>query len=87
MKEPIPVIVYTTSSCGDCRAVKAALERLGVAYVEVDIERDQDARRQVEALNDGRRSVPTLVHGAAASSLSRFSITKLHAFLADAGLA
>jgi mycoredoxin len=79
--------VYTTTWCGDCRAVKIALERRGLPFVEVDIERDDGARRRVEALNGGRRSVPTLEHGGASASLSRFALAKLDAFLTSAGLA
>jgi mycoredoxin len=81
-----PVTVYTTAWCGDCRAAKRALDLRGIAYVEVDIEHDDEARRRVESLNGGRRSVPTLVHGTAAASLSRFAPAKFEAFLASAGL-
>lgn len=81
-----PITVYTTTTCGDCRAVKIALERKGIAYVEVNIEDDDAARMLVESLNDGRRSVPTLVHGVTSASLSRFAPGKLDAFLAGAGL-
>jgi mycoredoxin len=84
--QPTPITVYTTTTCGDCRAVKIALERKGLAYVEVNIEDDAAARMLVEALNDGRRSVPTLVHGATSASLSRFAPGKLDAFLDGAGL-
>jgi mycoredoxin len=55
-------------------------------FTEVDVERDADAAARVQALNGGRRSVPTLVHGATAASLSRFSLAKLDAFLGEAGL-
>ncbi len=83
---PTPITVYTTSRCGDCRAVKMALERRGLAFEEVDIEHDDEALRLVEALNDGRRSVPTLVYGTTTASLSRFAPAKLDAFLRAAGL-
>jgi mycoredoxin len=81
-----PIMMYTTSTCGDCRAAKMALERKGLAFVEVNIEHDDEARKLVESLNDGRRSVPTLVHGVTSASLSRFAPAKLDAFLAGAGL-
>jgi mycoredoxin len=80
------ITVYTTTTCGDCRAVKMALERRGLPFIEVNIEDDDEARERVESLNDGRRSVPTLVHGDASASLSRFTPAKLDAFLTGAGL-
>jgi len=80
------LILYTTTWCSDCRAAKHALEARGIAFVEVDLDRDPVAAATVESLNGGRRSVPTLVRGGAAASLSRFSPAKLDAFLATAGL-
>jgi mycoredoxin len=85
-RDPHPITIYTTTWCGDCRAVKIALERRGLAFVEVNIEHDAEAVQRVESLNDGRRSVPTLEHGAVSASLSRFVPAKLDAFLAGAGL-
>ena len=81
-----PLTVYTTSFCGDCVAAKRALDARGIAYDEVALESDPDAVARVEAMNDGRRSVPTLVRGTVAASLSRFTPAKLDAFLAAAGL-
>ncbi len=80
------LLIYTTDWCGDCHATKRALTARGIPFTEVDVEADADAAARVEALNGGRRSVPTLVHGSAAASLSRFSLSKLDAFLAEAGL-
>ena len=80
------LLVYTTAFCGDCVATKRALDARGIGYREVALETDPEAVAQVEALNDGRRSVPTLVHGPVAASLSRFTPAKLDAFLAAAGL-
>ena len=81
-----PLTVYTTAFCGDCVATKRALDARGIAYDEVALESDPDAVARVEAMNDGRRSVPTLVRGTVAASLSRFTPAKLDAFLAAAGL-
>ena len=80
------LLVYTTGFCGDCVATKRALDARGIGYREVALETDPEAVARVEALNDGRRSVPTLVHGPVAASLSRFTPAKLDAFLAEAGL-
>ncbi len=80
------ITLYTTSWCPDCVAAKQALSALGLPYTEVDIEQDSSAAELVMKVNHGRRSVPTLVCGDHAASMSRFSIAKLKAWLAQAGL-
>jgi mycoredoxin len=80
------ITMYTTGWCGDCRAAKRALDQAGMAYVEIDVEHDAEALARLVALNDGRRSVPTLELGGVAASLSGFSPAKLDAFLRAAGL-
>jgi len=85
MQEPL-ITMYTTGWCGDCRAAKRALEAAGLAFREVDVEHDEAALARLIALNDGRRSVPTLELGDVAASLSGFTPTKLDAFLRAAGL-
>lgn len=84
---PPAVSMYTTSWCGDCVAAKRYLDARGVAYIEIDIEQDDEAALLVASLNGGRRSVPTLVFGDAAASLSNFSVQKARDFLDAAGLA
>lgn len=81
------ITMYTTTWCSDCVAAKRYLDAKGVAYHEVDIEQNDDAMRLVMSLNDGKRSVPTLVSGDVAASLSGFSIQKARDFLTAAGLA
>ena len=80
------ITMYTTSWCGDCRATKRALELAQLPFVEVDVEHDEAALALIERLNDGRRSVPTLVCGEVSASLSGFHPAKLDAFLRAAGL-
>jgi mycoredoxin len=82
-----PLLVYTTTSCGDCVATKRRSTPAGSPTCEVALEGDPAAVAHVEAVNGGRRSVPTLVRGTVAASLSRFSPAKLDAFLDAAGLA
>ncbi len=53
--------VLGTSWCGDCARSKALLTARGVAFEWVDIEDDPAAAAEVEALNGGRRVVPTIV--------------------------
>lgn len=75
------ITIYTTQRCGDCVVTKHALERFAIPFEEVDIEQDERAAALVMRLNDGRRSVPTLVYNGDATSLSNFSRAKLDAFL------
>ena len=82
-----PITMYTTSWCPDCKAVKRALDSKGIAYTEVNIEEVEHAAELVMKVNGGKRSVPTLVHGDVAQSLSGFSIVKMNEFLNRAGLA
>jgi mycoredoxin len=75
------ITIYTTPWCGECQVAKRFLAKLEIPYREVDIEADPAAAELVMHLNDGRRSVPTLVYGGDAASLSGFSRAKLDAFL------
>jgi len=64
--------MYTTSWCGFCRRLKTQLDREGIGYVEVDIERDPEAADIVTKVNGGNRTVPTVVYpdGSAATNPS-----------------
>ncbi len=78
--------MYTTSWCPDCHAAKRALTSRGIPFEEINIEQDEGAAEYVMSVNGGKRSVPTLVSGGVARSLSGFRPQKLDAFLAEAGL-
>ncbi|SDQ44051.1 mycoredoxin [Thermostaphylospora chromogena] len=53
--------IYTTSWCGPCKRLKAQLTREGIAYREIDVERDPDAAEFVKSVNNGNQTVPTVV--------------------------
>ncbi|HXO66939.1 MAG TPA: glutaredoxin family protein [Candidatus Dormibacteraeota bacterium] len=53
--------MFTTRWCGDCRLAQRVLDRHGIDYQMVDITEDATARRYVEEINGGYRSVPTIV--------------------------
>lgn len=57
------VLMYSTTFCGDCRRSKALLDRLGVPFEEVNIDRDPAAAAEVKRINNGYRSVPTIIIG------------------------
>lgn len=55
------VTMYTTNWCPDCWRAKRVMESMQVAFVEIDITHDDEARELVEKLNNGNRSVPTIL--------------------------
>jgi mycoredoxin len=59
--EAAELVVYTTGTCGQCWALKSWLKTRQVAFREIDIEDDPDARRLVRKAAGGYLSVPILV--------------------------
>nr|WP_319387126.1 glutaredoxin 3 [uncultured Roseibium sp.] len=57
------VLIYTTPDCPHCRAAKALLREKGIAYVEVDVDRDPEAAHVMVARSNGRRTVPQIFIG------------------------
>jgi mycoredoxin len=55
------VTMYTTDWCGYCVRLKHSLDREGIPYSEVNIEREPDAAELVMRVNGGNRTVPTVV--------------------------
>lgn len=55
------IVMYTTQWCGDCRRAKRVFAAQGVPYTEIDIERDEAAAERVTHINQGARSVPTIL--------------------------
>jgi mycoredoxin len=52
--------MYSTSWCGYCHRLKSQLDREGIGYDVVDIERDPTAAEFVMSVNGGNQTVPTL---------------------------
>jgi len=57
----VEVVLYATDWCGYCRKAKEFFAKNGIAYVELDIEKDGHARQMYQHL-DGR-GVPLIVVG------------------------
>ena len=55
-----PVTVYTTDYCPYCRSAKALLEKRGVAYEEINLARDSDARMRLQEVT-GMVTFPQIV--------------------------
>ncbi len=52
--------VYSATWCPDCRVAKRFLDEHGVVYDTVEIDRDEDAARLLEA-KTGKRGIPYFV--------------------------
>jgi mycoredoxin len=55
------MIVYGTTWCGDTIRARRFLDSKNIPYVWVDIDKDPEARKLVESINHGNRSVPTII--------------------------
>jgi mycoredoxin len=53
--------MYTTTWCGYCTRLKRILDREGIVFDEVNIERDHAAAERVMTVNGGNQTVPTLL--------------------------
>lgn len=56
-----PLTVYGASWCPDCRRAKQFLASHRVPYEWIDLEEFPDKTAEVEALNDGKRIIPTII--------------------------
>ena len=61
MRNDQTIKMYVTTWCGDCRMAKRWFEQRGVPYEYINIEEDDEAAAYVIKVNQGMRSVPTIV--------------------------
>ena len=73
--------MYTTTWCGFCARLKAQLDREGISFAEIDIERDESAAELVMTVNNGNQTVPTVVF-ADGTALTNPSLAQVKAQLA-----
>ena len=76
------VTMYSTQWCGYCHRLRSQLEREGIGYQVVDIEKVPDAALVVEQVNNGNQTVPTLVY-ADGSAQTNPSVAEVKAKLAS----
>lgn len=55
------ITIYATEWCWDCRRARKFFDQHGVAYCWVDIDDDPVAEAFVKQINQGMRSVPTIL--------------------------
>jgi mycoredoxin len=58
---PRTVTMFTTTWCGYCRRLKSQMQRDGITFSEVDIEREPGTADFVMSVNGGNQTVPTLL--------------------------
>jgi glutaredoxin 3 len=52
--------LYSTQTCGFCRAAKSLLDDKGISYKEIDISCDPELRGKMVTKANGRRTVPQI---------------------------
>jgi len=58
---PSQIVMYTTESCSDCYRVKAFFEANDIKYSLIMLEENPGATEFVMQVNNGLKSVPTIV--------------------------
>jgi mycoredoxin len=58
---PSTIIAYCTAFCPDCRRAREYLKNNKIPYTEVDVNADPKAADFVRQVNNGNRSVPTII--------------------------
>ncbi len=56
-----PIVMYSTSWCGDCHRAKRVFDELDAPYENINIETEAGAVADMMRLNGGRQSVPTIL--------------------------
>lgn len=58
---PTQIVMYTTKYCSDCLRAKKFFEENNITYKNIGLEDNPDATEFVTKINNGFRSVPTIV--------------------------
>jgi mycoredoxin len=57
----IKIVIYGTEWCGDCRRTKRFFQEHNIGYQWINIDKDKIGEQFVLRVNQGMRSVPTVV--------------------------
>lgn len=60
-KNQTEIIMYGTNWCGDCHLARMILGRFNIPYTDIDIDSNPEAEAIMLELNDGSRTVPTII--------------------------
>lgn len=58
---PAKIVMYSTQYCSDCMRAKAFFEANDIPYERILIEGDSQATEFVMKMNNGYKSVPTII--------------------------
>jgi len=58
---PTQIVMYTTQFCSDCLRVKKFFEANNIPYLNIGLEGNPQAVEFVMQINNGNRSVPTII--------------------------
>jgi mycoredoxin len=58
---PSQIVMYTTEYCADCMRARKFFEANNIPYLRVGLEGNEEAIEFVMQINNGYRSVPTIV--------------------------
>ncbi len=83
--KPLPIRMYARPDCEDSALARDRLRALGIPFIEINIEEDEEAARYVERLNQGFRSTPTIVFGDEAFYIVEPTVEQLDEALRRAG--
>ena len=60
--QTLPITIYTTKTCGYCKATKALLSEYKIKFTEIDVSADREkAREMIE--KSGQMGVPVTIIG------------------------
>ncbi|GAA0718774.1 mycoredoxin [Dactylosporangium roseum] len=82
-EQQLMITMYSTTWCGYCHRLKSQLDREGIQFQVVDIERDPAAAKYVESVNGGNQTVPT-VRFDDGTAMTNPTIVQVKAKLAEA---
>jgi thioredoxin reductase (NADPH) len=55
------ILLYGADWCPDCRRAKAYLKENNIEFTFIDVDLDKEATAKVEAINNGKRIIPTVI--------------------------
>ncbi|MHB8884173.1 MAG: glutaredoxin 3 [Methylovirgula sp.] len=63
MPTPVEITIYTTQTCPYCRRAKELLQKKNLAYQEIKVDGDFEARAQMTNRANGASTVPQIFFG------------------------
>ncbi|GAB4503707.1 MAG: mycoredoxin [Anaerolineales bacterium] len=58
---PSRIVMYSVDWCPDCRRARFFFKRKNIPVLDINIDQDKEAEAFVKQLNNGNRSVPTII--------------------------